>query len=312
MCFYKKTRMKTAEQQEMNIQRTHATVKGPITLTGRGLHSGSDATLRITPAEPGTGLIFTVGKRGAVKVSPMTVVDTVHAVTIGNEDVSVQTVEHLLAALYAAGITDAILELSGSEIPILDGSAYPFYQAIQSAGTQKSAIPVEPIRLANPVWVVEGDKYLIALPENGLRITYSIDYNHPGLKGQSIVVDCENGDFADDFLPARTFGFMTDIEMLQAKGLIRGGSIENAVVLTANGYMNELRFENECIRHKVLDLVGDLYLLGRPLNAHIIASKAGHTLDAALAKKIAMRIALDEVATKRRSPSRADLNILSH
>jgi len=277
----------------------YATVQETVTLRGIGIHSGSEALLRIHPALPGSGLVFQTG--GAqIAVSPFHVTDTRQAVTLGNGEQTVQTVEHLLAALFAAGVTDAILELNGSEVPILDGSAWPFYEAIVAAGVSHSGIAAEPIRLTHPVWVVDGEKYLIALPSDTFEITYSVDYDHPLLRGQTLSIHGKDPKFAEKILPARTFGFLKDLEALQAKGLGKGGSIENAVVLTETGYLTEsLRFDNECIRHKVLDLVGDLYLLNRPVQAHIIASRAGHTLDVALTQRIAAGIAGDEITARR-------------
>lgn len=282
-------------------RKNRMTVSRPVTICGTGLHSGNTVCLSIIPATSG-GLVFQSKQDLSVQlpVSPFFVKDTVHAVTLASKDWKVQTVEHLLAALAAAGITDAVLQLDSTEVPILDGSALPFYEEIMSAGLIDLGTPVEPIRLTSPVWVVEGDKYLIALPDDQMRVTYSIDFNHPLLRGQSLSIDLNSDTFVKDIISARTFGFLRDVEEMKARGLIKGGSPENAVVLTETGYLNDsLRFENECIRHKILDLVGDLYLMGRPLQAHIIASRAGHALDVTLAKKIMKRVTLDELAARK-------------
>ncbi len=241
-------------------------------------------------APPKSGIIFrsTHKANGEILLTPNCVSATLNAVTISNGKWQVQTIEHLLAALYATGLTDVYIEINTDEIPIMDGSAYPFYAAIIEAGRQESTVELSSLCLNTAVWVVDGDRYVIALPQDHLSISYAIDYNHPLIGKQSLSMDFINGEsLAREILPARTFALLNDVEALQAKGLIKGGSIDNAVVLTDTGYANDtLRFENECIRHKILDLIGDLYLLGRPLHAHLIAAKAGHSLDIALVTKI--------------------------
>ncbi len=286
-----------------NLGRSRrASLAAETTIRGVGLHSGSPVTLRIFPAEPGAGLVFRAGRGqvGDIPVSPYHVVDTVHAVTLGNSDRRVSTVEHLLCGLAVAGVTDAFFELEGTEIPILDGSALPFYEAIMGAGILESTVPIEPITIQSPIWVVQKDKYIIALPHPGFRVTYGIAFAHPELRGQSFSEDLDTERCRTDLLAARTFGFYKEVEQMRARGLARGASLENAVVLTDDGYMNEsLRYPDECIRHKVLDLIGDLYLLGRPLRAHIIASRAGHALDVALCRNILDALASDELAARR-------------
>lgn len=278
-----------------------ATVRGPVTIEGTGLHSGDSVTLKIFPARSGTGLVFLPVKnnKGKIPVSPFYVVDTRQAVTLGNRDWEIRTVEHLLAGLAAAGITDAFLEVDAPEIPIMDGSSRPFFEAVMAVGVEPLKDRLEPIRLTTPIWVVDGDRYLVALPSDTTRVTYSIDFNHPALRGQTLVMDLDREKFIEEIAAARTFGFYRDLEAMRAQGLARGASADNAVVLTDEGYMNELRFENECLRHKILDLIGDLYLIGRPIQAHIIAHRAGHTLDVALAKQILTRAAMDELANRK-------------
>lgn len=276
------------------------TVAGPVHLEGAGLHSGEIVHLTIEPAPAGTGLVFrnTDADLGDIPVTPFQVTETLNAVTLSNKKWRVQTVEHLLAALATLGLTDLILTLDAEEVPILDGSSQVFYDALVGE-TQDLDESIEPIRLANAAWVVDGDKYLVALPHDGLRVTYSIDYNHPMLRGKSMTIDLDPDVLAREILPNRTFGFLRDVEALRAKGLIKGAGLENAVVLTEEGSLNEMRHPEECIRHKILDLIGDLYLLGRPLQAHIIASKAGHALDVALARKILTSSAMDELGRRR-------------
>lgn len=296
----------TLESQESRIGRANrATIQKTKLIQGIGLHSGEEVHLKISPARAGNGLVFRASgsQKGDIPVTPFNVVDTLQAVTLGNSNWRISTVEHLLAGLATAGITDADFEIDAPEIPIMDGSARPFYEAIQEAGVQDLGVPCEPIVINTPVWVVEGDKYVIALPHDGFRVTYTINFNHPMLNGRTLNMDLSTQMCAEEILPARTFGFFKEAEALKAKGLALGASLDNAVVMTDDGYMNEsLRFENECVRHKALDLIGDLYLMGRPIQAHIIASKAGHKLDVALGKNILNAKAKDELTARRRVP----------
>lgn len=292
----------------MTVSATHpgltkrATVRGIVHIDGIGLHSGEAANLRIKPAPAGTGLVFqSPNHRGPIEVTPSNAVDTRQAVTLSNKNWKVQTVEHLLAALAATGVTDAILELDSQEVPILDGSSRIFVQEIQKVGVRELGAELEPIRLAQAVWVVDGDRYIVALPSDSFRVTCTIDFPHPELRGQSISMDLDSRTFLEEVVDARTFGFLTDVEALRKKGLIKGASADNAVVLTEDGYLDRegLRFSDECIRHKVLDLVGDLYLMGRPIHAHVIAHRGGHGLDVALARLILQRTAMDELSARR-------------
>lgn len=278
-----------------------ATVAREVNIEGTGIHTGEKGQILLKPAEAGTGLIFrgTGSRIGDIPVSPFYAQDGVQAVTLGNRHWQIKTVEHLLCAMAAAGISDCIMETTMGEVPILDGSSLPFYEKIMEAGVQELDEAMEPLQLSNPVWVIENDRYVVALPSEEFKVTYTIDYPHPMLRGQTMTLQLNAENLIDDVLPARTFGFLKDVEELRKRGLIQGGSLENAVVLTDDGYLNDLRFDDECIRHKILDLVGDLYLLGRPLKAHIVAFRAGHSLDIALAKKIQTRIAMDELASRK-------------
>ncbi|MBE7440217.1 MAG: UDP-3-O-[3-hydroxymyristoyl] N-acetylglucosamine deacetylase [Spirochaetales bacterium] len=281
------------------------TIRQKTIIRGKGVHSGDTSTLTIEPAPIGTGLVFrpTRADKGSIPVSPFYVTGTANAVTLANEHWEVQTVEHLLAACAVLGLTDAYFGISAAEIPIMDGSAAPFYEAIQSAGIELSSTPVAPLVLRSPVWVVDRDRYVVALPSPVFQTTYSIHYEHPLLSGQSVHMELNNTAFTEEIVRARTFGFRKDVEALRGQGLARGASLENAVVLDDSGYENELRYANECVRHKVLDLVGDLYLMNRPLVAHVIAHKAGHALDVSLAKKILTGAAMDELAQRKEQES---------
>ncbi|BDA78713.1 UDP-3-O-acyl-N-acetylglucosamine deacetylase [Leptospira kobayashii] len=278
------------------------TIKESLTLKGIGLHSGKTVTLRLHPAPANTGLVFFL-YRGISKVRiPISldhVVDTSNATTIGDGSSNrIQTIEHLLAAVHTLGITDCILEIDAVEVPIMDGSSLPFWEGIRSSGIKELEETIEPIRISHPMWVVDGDKYLVMLPSDELKVTYNIDFNHPLLRGQSYTTKLDENILGEDILPARTFGFLKDVEALQSRGLALGGSLDNAVVLTDDGYLNEsLRYENECVRHKILDLVGDLAVMGRPFLGHLIASKAGHALDISLAKCIMSKVTGDELTS---------------
>lgn len=279
-----------------------ATVRGIVHIQGIGLHSGEEVNLWIKPAPAGTGLVFqNKNHKSTIAVSPFNAVDTRQAVTLSNHRWRIQTVEHLLAALAGAGVSDAMMELDSQEVPILDGSAQIFYEEITRVGVRDLGADLLPIRLTTPVWVVDGDRYLVALPSETFKVTCTIDFPHPELRGQTITMDLDSKTFSQEILSARTFGFLKDVEALRAKGLIKGASTENAVVLTEDGYLDRegLRYADECIRHKVLDLVGDLYLMGRPLLAHVIACRGGHGLDVAIAKLILQRAAHDELSVRR-------------
>lgn len=266
------------------------TVKDTVRLKGIGLHSGKTVHLNIHPAEPGTGIQFYHTTRTHTTQIPVhvdSVIDTGNAVTLGKDGVKIQTIEHLMAAIHTMGVTDARFEIDGMEVPIMDGSSLPFLEGIQATGLETFKNTIDPIEITNPIWVVEGDKYLVLLPSDEWKVTYSIDFSHPLLKGQNIHINLNQNNLLNEILPARTFGFLKDVEYLQSRGLALGGSLDNAVVLTEDSYLNDsLRYDDECVRHKVLDLVGDLAVMGRPFKGHLIASKAGHGLDISLARCI--------------------------
>lgn len=284
----------------MNFLMKRKTIKNDISLNGIGLHSGKTVNLHLHSADSGTGIQFipnsSSSKKFKIPVSLDSVVDTSNAVTLGDGIHTVQTVEHLLAALYTRGITDLWIEIDSLEIPIMDGSSLPFLQAISPDNIQEHTEFIEPIRVLNPVWVVDGDKYLVILPSDTLKVTYHIDFKHPLLRGQSFTTELDSTILEEDILPARTFGFLRDVKALQEKGLALGGSLENAIVLSDEGYLNDsLRFENECVRHKILDLVGDLSIVGRPIIGHILASKAGHALDISMGKLLLSKFTGNEI-----------------
>ncbi len=278
-----------------------ATIKNQVHIKGIGLHTGLKTHLYLTPAKENTGILLrNYRTKEEIQVNPFNVKSTVNAVTLSNGNWDVYTVEHILCALATAGVTDVLVELDRNEIPILDGSSIEFYRAIQQAQVMEFKTPLEPIKIFNPVWVVSQDKYIIAVPSNEFKVTYTIHYEHPDLRGRSLYISLNSEVLAKEILSARTFGFLKDVEYLRSKGLIKGASFDNAVVLTDDGYVNnDLRYPDECIRHKVLDLVGDLYLLNRPIIGHIIAFRTGHTMDVALAKNILNHINQNELVRKK-------------
>ncbi len=275
----------------MNVDQIRRTINDELYIEGVGLHSGNKTYLLCKPAPPYTGILFTRESKYPgefIEAIAENVVDTSLAVTLGNGKWRVQTIEHLMSALHMLGITDIFIDTSNIEIPILDGSAGEFIQQFQQIGIRNYPDDIiEGITIKNPIWVIDGDKYLIALPANHFEVSYNIHFEHPLLKGQNYHAVIDRNHFLEEIARARTFGFLSQVEYLKSKGLALGGSIENAIVLDDKGYLNpSLRYENECVRHKVLDLIGDLSLTGRPILGHIIANKAGHALDVAMAKKI--------------------------
>lgn len=267
------------------------TIKHPDMLEGVGLHSGETMKIFFHPAEEGTGITFFrktgTDRRKHLQVKLENVIDTSLAVTVGNKDYHVQTIEHLMYAIYVSGITDLLIEIQGgSEIPILDGSAKPFLDALQNMEFHEYPEEVEPIEISSPVMVTDGNRYLVAMPAENFKVSYHIDYPHPELKNMSLQVDFNHDTFHNRIASARTFGFLKDVEYLKKRGLAQGGSTENVLVFSPDGYVNEPRFKDEPLYHKVLDLVGDLALVGRPIHAHILGSRGGHALDVAFGKKL--------------------------
>lgn len=262
------------------------TLKNAIRATGVGLHTGQKIYLTLLPAAVDTGIIFRrVDLTPPVEIEARAenVGETTLSTTLMNGDVKVSTVEHLLAAMAGLGIDNAIVEVSAPEVPIMDGSAGPFVFLIQSAGIQEQAVAKKFIRIKKPVVVQEGDKIASFLPFDGFKVTFSIDFDHPVFQGRTLKtsVDFSSTSFVKEVSRARTFGFMHEIEYLRSKGLAKGGSIDNAIVVDEYRILNEdgLRYEDEFVKHKVLDAIGDLYLLGNSLIGEFKAHKSGHGLN---------------------------------
>jgi UDP-3-O-[3-hydroxymyristoyl] N-acetylglucosamine deacetylase len=267
------------------------TVKRSGSVSGIGIHSGDQCTLVFHPAEPGSGILFYRKQLDPDKSYLLShvrnVIDTSLAVTLGNAGFHVQTVEHLLFAIYVCGISDLIIEVQGgSEIPILDGSAADFVECFKSLETHEHSIEWEPVYIRQPVSVTDGNRYLVAKPSSSLKISYHIDYDHPLLQDQFIELDYSASLFEEKVAKARTFGFLKDAIELKKRGQGQGGSTENVLIYTEDGSLNEPLFQEESLYHKILDLIGDLALIGRPIVGHILGSRGGHALDVAFAKKI--------------------------
>ena len=271
----------------MNAQRK--TINTPVSISGIGLHSGIYTTVELKPAAPNSGITFVRADLDGLRIPALQASTTAldYATTVGKDDVSVGTVEHLLSALMASGVTDVEIHIDGPEVPIVDGSALPFMHLIDAAGARELGTEVPLLRLRETIEVVEGEKFIRMTPSNRLVLKYKIDFSHPMIGKQSFQFDYDQDNFLKKIAPARTFGFVRDVEKLRAAGLARGGSVENCIVLGDEEVMNgPLRFRDEFVRHKILDLLGDLALIGRPIAGEITASRAGHALHSRFVAKV--------------------------
>jgi UDP-3-O-[3-hydroxymyristoyl] N-acetylglucosamine deacetylase len=258
------------------------TIAGPIEFTGIGLHTGEHVTVRILPAPAGKGIIFRRVDLDdfELRADVASVARVAYATTLMSRGVWISTVEHLLSALYGVGIDNAYIELDNFEVPILDGSALPYTEAIARVGLAEQERSRQCIRIKKEFVLEEGGKTLGIYPADTFAIHYDINFPHPLIGKQSLEVEFRGTNYADFIAPARTFGFYHEVEKLQASGLIRGGSLENAIVLTETGMLNDtsLRFPDEFVRHKTLDLLGDFALIGQPVLGRLVADRAGHAL----------------------------------
>ncbi len=261
----------------MRLQRT---IKRAISFSGIGLHTGRHTTVVLKPAPRDTGVVFFRTDRDTViKASLGNVVDTAFATTLGFNGTRVKTVEHLLSVFVGLGIDNIMVEIDGPEVPILDGSSTRLVDIILEAGIVKQAKRRPYIRIKKPIVFRDGNAEIIAMPYDGRKISYSIYFRHSLFGVQNISIELDEETYIKEIAPARTFGFLKNVEMLRANGLAKGGSLDNAVVIDDNGILNKggLRFQDEFVRHKVLDLIGDFSLIGYPIYGHIIAEKAGHS-----------------------------------
>ncbi|NGP52168.1 UDP-3-O-acyl-N-acetylglucosamine deacetylase [Thioalkalivibrio sp. XN8] len=269
------------------------TLKNTIRATGVGLHTGEKVLMTLGPAPLNTGIVFRrTDLEGApeVRADGMLVRETTLGTTLMQDDVRVATVEHLMSAFAGLGIDNAVVELSATEVPIMDGSAGPFVFLLQSAGIAEQAAPKRFIRIRRPVEVRDGDKWARFQPYDGFKINFEIEFDHPVFKRhlQRASIDFATTSFLREISRARTFGFMRDMEFLRSMNLGRGGSLDNAIVLDEYRILNEdgLRYENEFVRHKILDAIGDLYLLGHSIIGEFTGYKSGHGLNNQLLREL--------------------------
>jgi UDP-3-O-[3-hydroxymyristoyl] N-acetylglucosamine deacetylase len=269
------------------------TIAAPVKTVGIGLHTGRKVTLKLVPAPIDTGIIFhrvDLPNAPGIKADAHLVTDTRLATVLSNGDTRVSTVEHLLSGCAGLGIDNLIIELDCEEVPIMDGSAASFLFLIESAGLQEQDAPRQFIVIKKPVEIRESGKLARLEPFDGFKLDFTIDFKHPAVDktGQRHVIDFADSTYAREIGRARTFGFAHEVEALREMGLARGGSLDNAIVLDEHRILNneELRYDDEFVRHKILDAIGDLYLAGHPIVGAYIAEKSGHALNNALLRAL--------------------------
>ena len=276
------------------------TIKNTVEISGIGLHKGEEIKLTLKPSENNDerGIIFkridVSGKNNVIKVDYRNLFDLERGTNIRNEDdVKVHTIEHFLSSLSITGVTDILVEISGNELPILDGSSAGFVEKLLETGIVELNEEIEPVIITEPVIFSDekAGKYVMALPYDGFKISYTIDFNHSFLKSQYYELEVNLENYMENIAKCRTFAFDYEIDFLKKNNLALGGSLENAVVVGADGPLNPegLRYSDEFVRHKILDIIGDLYVLGMPIKAHIIAIKAGHYVNSRLTEMIAKK-----------------------
>ena len=269
------------------------TLKNLIRATGVGLHTGEKVYLTLRPAAPDTGIVFRridLAEPVEIKADPYAVGDTRLASCLEKDGVRISTVEHLMSALAGLGIDNVYVDITAPELPIMDGSAGPFVFLLQSAGLEEQKAPKKFIRLLDTVEVEDGDKWVRLEPHNGFKLDLAIEFDHPVMERsrQSVCVDFATTSYIKEVSRARTFGFMQEVEAMRERGLALGGSLDNAIVLDQYRVLNSdgLRYEDEFVKHKVLDAIGDLYLLGHPLIGAFSGYKSGHALNNLLLRKL--------------------------
>jgi UDP-3-O-acyl N-acetylglucosamine deacetylase len=271
--------------------RKQNTLKANCEFTGIGLHSGNKCLINVKPAPEDTGIVF-VNKSGQtnqfIPYNTENVTDTVNNITVSNGKSLVKTVEHLTAALYALQIDNCLIETSSNEIPIMDGSSKDFVAEFSRIGTVQQEKNREEFRVINPIWVTSGDKYMVALPYNGLKLSYTINFPNSPIGVQTYQTEINTDIFNHNLANARTFGFIEDLDYYQKNGLVLGVSYDNVHAFSKkeNKCLNNSRYDDEPVRHKVLDLVGGLALLNFDLKAFVISYKSGHSLDVQFSRKI--------------------------
>jgi UDP-3-O-[3-hydroxymyristoyl] N-acetylglucosamine deacetylase len=262
----------------MNAQRT---IRRPISCAGIGLHSGKKVTLSLKPAPSDFGIRFRRSDLGGIEVAAsISHLGAINLATgLTSHAVNVSTVEHLMAALVSLGVDNIIVELNSAEVPIMDGSAAPFIYLLHEAGIKRLPAARRYMKILKPLSLTRGDKRIAVYPSDHFKVTYSIAFDHPLLRHQSRTIRVTEDAFIEDIAPARTFGFLKEVEWMRQQGLALGGSLENAIVIGDTGVLNNsLRFDDEFVRHKILDVIGDMALVGHPLIGHLVAHRGGHAL----------------------------------
>jgi UDP-3-O-[3-hydroxymyristoyl] N-acetylglucosamine deacetylase len=276
------------------------TIRSSAECGGVGLHSGAPVSIRILPAHPGTGIVFRRADLDGFEIEAVSrnVARVSYATSLMKKGVLISTTEHILSAFIGTGIDNAIVELDNLELPILDGSSRPFVEMIQKAGIRKQRRPRKYLKLLRELELREGDKFIAAYPSDSYSVSYSINFPHPLIGKETFEVALSNGSYVRNIASARTFGARADEHKMRNMGLIRGASSDNCIVLTREGIENgPLRFSDEFVRHKILDLVGDLALLGKQILGRIVADRAGHAMHTALVSRILRDTTLWEEVT---------------
>jgi UDP-3-O-[3-hydroxymyristoyl] N-acetylglucosamine deacetylase len=262
----------------------------PVSFSGVGLHTGVQVRVRLAPAPSNTGVVFrrTDLEGFTIPAQARNVARVSYATSLMKRGVLISTTEHLLSALAASRIDNVFVDVDNLELPIMDGSALPFFQLIQQAGLRRQRAARAYAKVLKPMEIVDGTKRIALYPSEVFRITYRIAFPHPLIGEQRLDFVLEESNYPQEVAPARTFGFFEEVETLRRSGLIRGGSLENALVLTRDGLLNPegLRFPDEFCRHKILDVIGDLALIGHPLIGHVVAERAGHAMHIALVSRL--------------------------
>jgi UDP-3-O-[3-hydroxymyristoyl] N-acetylglucosamine deacetylase len=271
--------------------RFQQTIGSTVSCSGVGLHSGQQVSLTLRPAPPNTGIVFVYRHGCEETLLPALVsnkVPTELCTAISVNGRQVKTIEHLLAALVGMEVDNVFAEVDAGEIPVLDGSASPFVRLIRTAGVIRQTRRQSYVKITQPVEIIDGARRVRIEPSSTPKITYSIQYDHPLIQTQTYTYTCSASAFEQEIATARTFGFLHEVEALWARGLGKGGTLDNTVVLSQDGVVNEtgLRFPNEFVRHKVLDLMGDVALLGFPFIGHIVAERSGHAMHTRLVEQI--------------------------
>lgn len=271
--------------------RSQQTIIKPVTFSGITLHTGHEVTIKCLPAECDRGIVFRrvdLPSEPEIEANPWQVVSTKRCTSIGldgDDGPCVHTIEHLMACLWALEIDNLIVEIDGPEMPVADGSSYPFIQLLQEAGVREQSRPRNQWVIEKPVWIRRGQMYMTVLPYDGFKISYTLDYDHPVIGTCFREFDREENSFIEEIARARTFGFKREVDTLHRKGLALGGSLDNAVLIGEESTINPLRYQDEFVRHKILDVIGDMALNGFVLG-HIITIRSGHSLHVELAKEI--------------------------